>query len=117
MRPKVICHMVSSVDGRLLVNRWTPPAAGIDADIVHRTYEQVAARFDSGGWIVGRKTMEDFAEGIARTPREIPVGLRQTHIADRKGRDLAVGSTRMAGCTTDWTTLTATTSWRCSASR
>jgi riboflavin biosynthesis pyrimidine reductase len=91
MRPKIICDMVSSVDGRLLVNRWTPPAAGIDADIVHRTYEQVAARFESGGWIVGRKTMEDFAEGTAQTPREIPTGLRQTHIADRKGRDLAVG--------------------------
>jgi riboflavin biosynthesis pyrimidine reductase len=91
MRPKIICHMVSSIDGRLLVDRWTPPAAGIDADIVHPTYEQVAARFDADGWIVGRKSMEAFAEGTARTPQAIPADLRQTYLADRRGRDVAVG--------------------------
>ncbi|WP_074078475.1 dihydrofolate reductase family protein [Microvirga massiliensis] len=90
MRPKIICHMVSSVDGRLLVERWTPPAAGIDADIVHRTYEQVASRFEADGWIVGRTTMEAYAEGTARTPRALPGNLRSTHAADRKGRDVAV---------------------------
>jgi 5-amino-6-(5-phosphoribosylamino)uracil reductase len=90
MRPKIICHMISSIDGRLLVDRWTPPAIGIHNDIVHRTYEQVAARFDADGWIVGRKTMEDFAEGTARTPPTIPDNLREPHVADRKGRDIAV---------------------------
>jgi hypothetical protein len=29
-RPTIICHMVSSIDGRLLAGRWTPPATGID---------------------------------------------------------------------------------------
>jgi hypothetical protein len=57
MRPKIICHMVSSIDGRLLVDRWTPPAAGVDEDIVLR-YDEVAARFDADGWIVGRATMD-----------------------------------------------------------
>jgi 5-amino-6-(5-phosphoribosylamino)uracil reductase len=72
MRPKIIRRMVRSIDGRLLVDRWTPPAAGIDADIAYRTYEQVAARFEADGWIVGRKTMGDFAEGTARTPQTVP---------------------------------------------
>ena len=31
IRPRIICHMVTSIDGRLLVDRWTRPAAGIDA--------------------------------------------------------------------------------------
>jgi hypothetical protein len=66
MRPKIICHMVSSIDERLLMDRWTRPAAGMAADIAHRTYDQIAARFDADGWIVGRKTMESFAEGTAR---------------------------------------------------
>ncbi|KLK91360.1 5-amino-6-(5-phosphoribosylamino)uracil reductase [Microvirga vignae] len=82
--------MVSSIDGRLLVDRWTPPAAGIDSDIVHRYYDQVAARFDADGWIVGRKTMEDYAGGTARTPRSCPDNLRAPHVADRKGRNVAV---------------------------
>jgi riboflavin biosynthesis pyrimidine reductase len=90
MRPKIICHMVSSVDGRLLVDRWTPPAAGIHADIVHRTYDQVASRFDADGWIVGRKSMEGYAKGKARLPGTIPDDLRAPHFADRRGRDVAV---------------------------
>jgi riboflavin biosynthesis pyrimidine reductase len=90
MRPKIICHMVSSIDGRLLVDRWTPPAAGTHNDIVHRTYEQVASRFDAEGWIVGRKTMEDLAEGAFRTPRTVPGNLRRTYVGDRKGRGIAV---------------------------
>jgi riboflavin biosynthesis pyrimidine reductase len=90
MRPRIICHMVSSIDGRLLADRWTPAAAGSSADIVHRTYEQVAARFEADGWIVGRKTMEDFAVGAARAAQVVPGDLRGTYVADRKGRDLAV---------------------------
>ncbi|MEH3146451.1 MAG: dihydrofolate reductase family protein [Methylobacterium frigidaeris] len=90
MRPKIICHMVSSVDGRLLVGRWTPPAAGIEAGLHHRHYEEVAGRLGGEGWIVGRTTMAEIAEGQPRTPASVPGGLRGTHVADRKGRDLAV---------------------------
>ncbi|MFC5357988.1 dihydrofolate reductase family protein [Azospirillum himalayense] len=90
MRPKIICHMVSSIDGRLLVDRWTSPAAGVDAGRLLEHYDQVAARFDADGWIVGRKTMEVYAKGVARTPGYGGDGLREPHIADRKGRAVAV---------------------------
>jgi riboflavin biosynthesis pyrimidine reductase len=90
MRPKIICHMVSSIDGRLLVDRWTPPPAGVDGNIIHETYNQVAARFMADGWIAGRKSMEGYAEGTARTIDALPADLRSTHVADRKGRDVAV---------------------------
>jgi 5-amino-6-(5-phosphoribosylamino)uracil reductase len=90
MRPKIICHMVSSIDGRLLVDRWTPPPSGVDRNIIHETYDQVAARFGADGWIVGRKSMEGYAKGTARKLDVIPGGLRSTHVADRQERDLAV---------------------------
>lgn len=91
MRPKIICHMVSSVDGRLLADRWTPPARGIDPEIAHSTYESVATRFPSQGWIVGRKTMEAFADGTARRADRPPnVSLRETFVGNRNGRNLAV---------------------------
>jgi riboflavin biosynthesis pyrimidine reductase len=90
MRPKIICHMVSSIDGRLLVNRWTPPATGIDAAMLLDHYDEVAARLDAEGWIVGRKTMEDFARGSARTLTTAVGTPRATHVADRGGCDLAV---------------------------
>ena len=90
MRPKIICHMGSSVDGGLLVDRWTPPAAGVAAGLVHRHYEEIAGRFDAEGWIVGRTTMAEIAKGKPRPPASVPGDLRRTHLADRRGRDLAV---------------------------
>jgi riboflavin biosynthesis pyrimidine reductase len=91
MRPKIICHMWSSIDGRLFPDRWTTPAAGIEAETLWAHYEEVASHFGSDGWIVGRKTMEEMIE--SRPPRRLsPAGgdLRSTHVADRKGRDVAV---------------------------
>ena len=49
MRPKIIYQMVTSIDGRLLVDLWTPPVVRINADIACRTYEQAAAWFDADG--------------------------------------------------------------------
>jgi 5-amino-6-(5-phosphoribosylamino)uracil reductase len=90
MRPKIICHMVSSIDGRLLAHRWTAPAAGIDAGRLRRHYEEVGARLGAQGWIVGRRTMEEIVKGTARTAAIVGDNLRETYIADRKGRGIAV---------------------------
>jgi riboflavin biosynthesis pyrimidine reductase len=90
MRPKIICHMVPSIDGRLLVDRWTPPAVGINGSIVHTTDDQVAGRFTADAWVVGRTSMEDYAQGRARVPKNVLDDLRSPHVADRGGRDVAV---------------------------
>ncbi|PWE38084.1 5-amino-6-(5-phosphoribosylamino)uracil reductase [Pseudomonas prosekii] len=90
MRPKIICHMVSSIDGRLLVERWTPPAKGIDSEIVGRIYEEVAGRLDADGWIVGRKSMAPMTKG---QPKEITVSSkveRSTFHGTRGERSIAV---------------------------
>ena len=50
--------MIISVDGRLYLDRWTKPAAGIDAEKLVGCYEELAKRFEADGWIVGRVTME-----------------------------------------------------------
>jgi riboflavin biosynthesis pyrimidine reductase len=91
MRPKIICHMMSSIDGRLIVDRWTAPAAGIKTATLRGHYDEVASQFESDGWIVGRKTMEEMIEGApSRTVKTAGGDLRTTHIADRKGRNVAV---------------------------
>jgi hypothetical protein len=41
MRPKIICHMISSIDGRLLVDRWTEQAAEFEADMSARYFDQI----------------------------------------------------------------------------
>jgi 5-amino-6-(5-phosphoribosylamino)uracil reductase len=91
MRPKIICHMVSSVDGRLLPNRWTPPPAGVDPGITLKVYEMVASQLDAQGWIVGRKTMADMVHGTANpSARNAAPLLRQTYIGQRRERNIAV---------------------------
>ncbi len=57
-RPRVICHMMASVDGRIVVDGWPMSPEG------RRQYEEVHASYDPDGWICGRVTMEPFAGGL-----------------------------------------------------
>ena len=58
MRPRVICHMMSSLDGRIILQRWGADVPG------REEYETTAATFDTQAWLCGRVTMEkDFTKG------------------------------------------------------
>lgn len=61
MKPHVICHMVSSVDGRIVADRWP----GMDS--LTKAYEQTAAKLNGDAWIIGRVSMAFFA-GKAKVP-------------------------------------------------
>jgi riboflavin biosynthesis pyrimidine reductase len=61
-RPYVICHMLPSVDGRIVTANWDLGPAGTAA------YEKTAATFDADAWIIGRVSMEPYA-GKTRVPR------------------------------------------------
>ena len=89
-RSKIICHMATSIDGRLLVGRWTPPPAGIASNLIQRHYEALAARLDADGWLVGRKTMEPYADGRARAFDNASPLPRATHLAARSANAVAV---------------------------
>jgi riboflavin biosynthesis pyrimidine reductase len=88
-RPKIICHMASSVDGRLLTERWTKPANGISKDTLFGHYDAIHHRFKADGWIVGRKSMAGYAKGVARSVAPTS-DLRKTFIGNRNERDVAV---------------------------
>jgi 2,5-diamino-6-(ribosylamino)-4(3H)-pyrimidinone 5'-phosphate reductase len=68
-RPRVICHMAVSVDGRIVVGGWPTAAAAT----VRRQYEQVHASYGADGWLCGRVTMEPFAGGV-RSAEEVARG-------------------------------------------
>lgn len=69
--PYVICHMVPSVDGKIVTDTWPLPRGLLSE------YERTAATFDADGWIIGRVSMEPYAghaklparHGTARIPR------------------------------------------------
>jgi len=83
-RPIVICHMLPSIDGRIVTRGWDLPSAT-------REYERTAATFDADAWIIGRISMEPYA-GKARVParkgRE-PIA-REDFIADHDAKSYAI---------------------------
>ncbi len=72
MKPHVICHMVASIDGRILASRWRPKG-GQSARLFERLHDQLAG----DAWLVGRVTGQEFAKAQSypvvtdrRYPRE-----------------------------------------------
>jgi 2,5-diamino-6-(ribosylamino)-4(3H)-pyrimidinone 5'-phosphate reductase len=57
-RPRVICHMLTSIDGRINTSGWPLSAEA------RRQYELVHAGYEADGWICGRVTMEPFAKRL-----------------------------------------------------
>ena len=58
-RPRVICHMMTSLDGRIVTDGWPLSPEG------RRQYEQVHTSYDPDAWLCGRVTMEQhFAQGV-----------------------------------------------------
>ena len=88
MRPTIICHMSTSIDGRLHPSRFTRPA---NWDVLRGHYEKVHDSFEADGWIVGRRTMSEMATGAERPIKDAPTVARDARIAGRNGRKLAIG--------------------------
>jgi riboflavin biosynthesis pyrimidine reductase len=57
MKPYVICHMNSSVDGRILGSRWRP-AENRMAGLFERLHEELGG----GSWLIGRVTGSEYAK-------------------------------------------------------
>jgi 2,5-diamino-6-(ribosylamino)-4(3H)-pyrimidinone 5'-phosphate reductase len=84
-RPYVICHMVPSVDGRIVTAGWKLTPGALDE------YERTAQTFDADAWMIGRISMEPYAGRTSvpaqRSRQPIP---RTDHIARRGAASYAI---------------------------
>lgn len=89
-RPEIVCHMATSLDGRLLPERW-----GLAEDHLLEVYETAAQAYDADGWIVGSQTMAAYipASRPALGPQPVP---RADAIAGHGGRQLGICFDRSA---------------------
>ncbi|GJH01492.1 dihydrofolate reductase family protein [Paraburkholderia terrae] len=84
MKPHIVVHMMSSLDGRSLTDGW-------QLKFVFKLYEDTAATFGAQGWICGRVTMQevshgdDYPKGLAKGP--IP---RTHHFVERNAAQYAI---------------------------
>lgn len=84
MRPYVICHMVSSVDGRILPDRWHPPFQD------DSTYDRLHEQIGGDAWLVGRVTGQEFAQRDAPYPPSDTSFPRETWLAQEQAESWAV---------------------------
>lgn len=63
-RSRVICHMIATLDGRIVTSHWPELGEGL------REYERTAATIASDGWMCGRVTMAHFA-GASRDEAQV----------------------------------------------
>ena len=84
MRPYIICHMLSSLDGRIDSASWK----GL---IPAGEYEATGAQLNGDAWICGRTTMErHFADPKpSRGASDEPAGPQPVHVA-RRAKSYAV---------------------------
>ncbi|WP_242138635.1 dihydrofolate reductase family protein [Sphingomonas sp. TREG-RG-20F-R18-01] len=94
-RPKIICHMTSSLDGGLHPSRYTTSPDGTAKDWT-ALYEQLHDSMDADGWIVGRVTMAEMAKGDPATPDAGARVERPVHIANTAAESYAVTVDRSA---------------------
>jgi riboflavin biosynthesis pyrimidine reductase len=89
MKPYVICHMCTTIDGRILVDRWPPlPGRMSGASL----FESTADTFGIGAWLVGTTTMREFAgRNVMLKPVRRHIE-RTDHVADRRARRFAIGA-------------------------
>jgi len=83
-RPYVICHMLPSIDGRIVTRGW-------DVKNASREYERTAATFGADAWIIGRISMEPYA-GKARVPSRKNGGriAREDFVAEHDATSYAI---------------------------
>jgi riboflavin biosynthesis pyrimidine reductase len=83
-RPKVICLMTSSLDGRLHPSRWTCSPDGSIKDW-SASYEAYHDALKADAWLVGRATMAEMAKGAPHPPARVGTPPRPIHVAEGNG--------------------------------
>jgi riboflavin biosynthesis pyrimidine reductase len=85
MKPYVICHMVASVDGRILHSRWRPQTRE-GGDLFERLHDTLGGE----AWLVGRVTGQEFARGQAYEARADRTYPREPWLPRRDAQAYAV---------------------------
>ncbi len=89
MKPYVICHMCTTIDGRIITSRWPQLPRRIDPA---RLFETTAARFGIRAWLVGTTTMREFAGRPGALPRSSARIPRVDHVAAPQASGFAIGA-------------------------
>lgn len=88
-RPHVICHMMSTVDGRIIVANWGNTERKKTYSVIYETCHE---SFNAQAWMVGRVTMEkDFTKGTLPELAQVDTPIaREPFIGDINATSFAI---------------------------
>ena len=88
-KPYVICHMMSTIDGRIISANWGDAET---RNAFSALYEQCHQSFSSQAWMCGRVTMEkDFTKGEQPVPVKAAQPIeREPYIGDKNAGSFAI---------------------------
>ncbi len=78
MKPYVICHMNTSIDGRIWHSRWRPSENRIPG-----LFERIHEQLGNGSWLIGRITGSEYAKAEAYPDRTQQIYRRESWLARR----------------------------------
>ena len=91
MKPKIICHIMSSVDGRLLNGRWTPLYDGTPFGEAGKVYAEAGRELHTQAWMFGKNTLQQgFFPEVFRHEGHPAAQHPATHIGHRTSERLFV---------------------------
>jgi 2,5-diamino-6-(ribosylamino)-4(3H)-pyrimidinone 5'-phosphate reductase len=91
MKPYLVCHMVTTIDGRIMGDRW-PKLPGANSSTL---FETTAASFKIGAWMVGTTTMKEFcSKPFKLKPARTKISRTNDYIANPTAKTLAIGVDR-----------------------
>ena len=89
MKPYVVCHMIASLDGRILPGRWTESPDG-DRKAWTTTYAAIHESLAGEAWLVGRVTMAELSPALPHPPATFATPSRANHFAPGRARPYAI---------------------------
>lgn len=98
MKPKVICHIMASVDGHIQVERWTAPAGDVAKADLMKVYSDIDQTLHTDAWTFGKNTVCDifpdktsiFPTGEKDSEKDTLVGAPSVYISERKSERLFI---------------------------
>lgn len=100
-RPYVICHMTTSVDGKIKSTLWPK-----DSNI-HKLYEQCHKKLNGNAWIIGRTSMQGYSSSkIRNLGKALTLNKREDYVGDENASSFAIVIDSSGKCRWDSNSIT-----------
>ena len=94
MKPYVVCHIMGSLDGRIMSGNW-------GMGNLSPMFEGPASKIQADAWLVGRRTMEEFSSHRPRRKLAGPFRIPKTDFVGHKAKTYAVAIDPSGKCRWD----------------